>query len=138
MGFDTLGSVAGVWIHQRGEGGAERSDEYVSVDEVKSALDSLIASGACHLDFSCEDARLAVDSGGRNWCLVRYSAPRVGAWVSFNKGSLELPEHTIEVDGRVRSVPASWAASSDDARAAVEDFIDGATRSGRLAWVPYA
>ena len=68
-----------------------------------SALDSLIASGACHLDFGCEDARLAVDSGGRNWCLVRYSAPPVGAWLSFTKGRLDLPEHTIAVDGRVRA-----------------------------------
>ena len=129
--------MAGVWIHQRGEGGAERWDENLSVDEVGQRLDSLIASGACHLDFGCEDARLAVDSGGRNWCLVRYSAPPVGAWVSFTMGRQDLPEHTIEVDGRVRGVPATWVASSDDARAAVEDFIDGATRSGRLAWVPY-
>jgi len=129
--------MSGVWMLQLGDGGVERSAKDVSLVEVSPVLESLVAGGRYQLELGCDDAKLVVNSGGQNRWLVRYSAPPVGAWVSCTKGRHDLPAQTLVIDGRRRTVPASWVTSLDDARMALEDFIEGATRSGRLAWVPY-
>ena len=82
------------------------------------------------------DTHLAIRALPDHRYLVEYSDPAVGTWVAERRAHAYEPRRCVVIDDREWLLREAQLVTQADALNALEDFLDEATRSGRLALSP--